>query len=78
MYWSKKNGSTRYPEKLISLIAKRIEIILKNPESFKSTEFPDTRESAMGHLSIFFKLTDVQLIITSFWDNRQDPKKLIE
>ena len=77
-YWTKKNGSTRYAEKLIKLIAKRIEIILKIPESFKSTEYPDTRESAMGHFSIYYKLTTEQLIITAFWDNRQDPKKILE
>jgi len=77
-YWTKKNGSTRYAEKLIKLTAKRIEIILKNPESFKPADYFETRESAMGHFSIFYKLNKKQLIITSFWDNRQDPKKLLE
>jgi len=77
-YWTKKNGSTRYAEKLIKLTAKRIEIILKHPESFKSTDYPDTRESAMGHFSIYYKMTTEQLIITAFWDNRQDPKKILE
>ena len=77
-YWTKKNGSTRYAEKLIKLTAKRIEIILKHPESFKSTDYPDTRESAMGHFSLYYKLTPDQLIITAFWDNRQDPKKILE
>lgn len=32
----------------------------------------------MGHFSILYKLTESQLIITAFWDNRQDPKKLVE
>jgi hypothetical protein len=32
----------------------------------------------MGHFSILYKLTEDRLIITSFWDNRQDPKKLID
>jgi len=77
-YWTKRNGSKSFAEKLIKLTAERVKIILRHPESFKSTTYPDTRESAMGHFSIFYKLTRDQLIITAFWDNRQDPKKLLE
>lgn len=77
-YWTRRNGSTIYAEKLIKLTAKQIQIILSYPESFKSTSFPDTRESAMGHFSIYYKLTNDQLIVTAFWDNRQNPKMLLE
>ena len=77
-YWTKRNGSTKYAEKLIKLTAERILIILKNPESFKTVDYPNTRESAMGHFSIYYKLTKDLLIITAFWDNRQDPKKLLD
>ncbi len=75
-YWTEKNKSTVFAEKLIDLTAKQLKVILKHPEAFKQTDFPDTRESAMGHFSIFYKLTEEHLIITAFWDNRQDPKKL--
>ncbi len=77
-YWTKHNGSTNFAEKLIKLTAVRIRVILKLPESFKPTTYPDTRESAMGHFSIYYKLTKDKLIITAFWDNRQDPKTLLE
>ncbi len=77
-YWTKHNGSTSFAEKLIKLTAVRIQVILKLPESFKPTTYPDTRESAMGHFSIYYKLTKDKLIITAFWDNRQDPKRLLE
>ncbi len=77
-YWAVRNGSTAYSEKLIKLTASRIKIILKQPESFKSADYPETRESAMGHFSIYYKVTYEQLIITAFWDNRQDPKKLLK
>ena len=76
-YWQLKNKSFNYPEKIIRLTRKRISIILKNPLAFKKTNFLDTRESAMGYFSIYYKITDTQLIITAFWDNRQDPKILI-
>jgi len=77
-YWTAHNGSTLYAEKLIHLTASQIEIILSNPKLFKSTIYPGTRESALGHFSIYYKLTKDKIIITAFWDNRQDPKKLLE
>lgn len=77
-YWTKHNGSTIYAEKLVKHTAKQIKTILNHPESFKLADFPQTRESAMGHFSIYYKLTSDLLIITAFWDNRQDPKRLLE
>jgi len=32
----------------------------------------------MRNYSILYKVTEDQLIVTAFWDNRQDPDKLIE
>ncbi|TKB96955.1 type II toxin-antitoxin system RelE/ParE family toxin [Pedobacter cryophilus] len=77
-YWTLRNHSTQYAEKLIILTKKRINLILKNTSSYKLTNYPNTRESAMGHFSIYYKLLDEKLIITAFWDNRQDPKKMLD
>lgn len=77
-YWTKRNGSTRYAEKIIQLTARHIKVMINQPELFKSTIYPDTRESAMGHFSIYYKLTNENLIITAFWDNRKDPKELLQ
>ncbi len=77
-FWTKRNGSTLYAEKLIELTKKQIQTIQNHPEAFKETDYPDTRESAMGHFSIFYKVISDHLIITAFWDNRQDPKRLLE
>ncbi len=77
-YWTKRNGSTLYAEKLIKLAARQIKTILKHPESFKSTGYSENRISAIGYFSIYYKISDEQLIITAFWDNRQDPKKLLD
>jgi plasmid stabilization system protein ParE len=77
-YWSRKNGSTIYAEKLIAITADRIKTILEYPESNSLTSFPDSRVAAMGHFSIFYKTTDSNVIITAFWDNRQDPNKLLQ
>jgi plasmid stabilization system protein ParE len=77
-YWVKRNQTTTYAEKLIKLISEQIKVILTNPKLFKKADFPDTHVSALGHFSIFYKYTKGSLIITAFWDNRQDPKKLLD
>ncbi|MFA9187509.1 type II toxin-antitoxin system RelE/ParE family toxin [Flavobacterium magnesitis] len=77
-YWTIRNKSTKYAEKLIGLINERIKLISQNPEAGKPTNHLDTREAAMGNFSIYYKSDDNQIIITAFWDNRQDPKKLLK
>ena len=77
-YWVKRNGTTTYAERLIKLISEQIKIILTNPKLFKKADYPNTHVSALGHFSIFYKYTKDTLIITAFWDNRQDPKKLLD
>ena len=77
-YWTARNKSTVYAEKLIKLIAVRIKVISTHPESYKMTIYPETRISAMGHFSILYKFNQQKIIVTAFWDNRQDPKKLLE
>ena len=77
-YWVKRNVTTTYAEKLIKLTAEQINVIQSNPKLFKKADFPETYVSALGHFSIFYKFNKDLLIITAFWDNRQDPKKLLD
>ncbi len=77
-YWTLRNGSPQYAKKLIELIKHRVEIIVENPDAFKLTNFPETRESALGNFSLYYKVQNDFLIITAFWDNRQNPLTLLE
>jgi plasmid stabilization system protein ParE len=77
-YWKDRNKSTVYSEKLIALTAEHIRVIAINPEAFKESELPGIRESAMGHFSIFYTCSESEIIVMAFWDNRQDPKKLLK
>jgi len=77
-YWTQKNGSTIYAEKLIKLIKVRIRTISVNPGAFKLTTFKDVWVSSLGHFSIYYKIRETDLIVVAFWDNRQDSKKLLE
>jgi hypothetical protein len=76
-YWTNRNKSSEYPKKLISVIADQLQIISDNPFIFKQTEIDSIRESALGHFSLYYSFNDKEIIVMAFWDNRQDPEKLI-
>jgi hypothetical protein len=75
-YWVERTGSTDYSIKLISLVSKRTSYIAEHSEFGKISEYPDTRVTSLGHFSIFYKVEKSNIIITAFWDNRQDPDEL--
>ena len=77
-YWLQRNQSATYSLKLLELSNEKAEIIAENPLIYKTSEFPNMRVAAMGHFSLFYKTTGDTVIITAFWDNRHDPKKLLE
>lgn len=77
-YWLYRNKSNAYSKKLMRLVAERTKLIADNPYVYKSTDFKEIRVSSMGNFSIYYKVTDQQIIVSAFWDNRQDPKKLLK
>jgi plasmid stabilization system protein ParE len=76
-YWVKRNKSNSYSKKLVKLVSERTKLIAEKPLIYKATDFKDVRVASLGNFSIFYKVTDIEIIITAFWDNRQDPKKLL-
>ena len=62
----------------MNLVTDRTEQIAKNPELFKRTDFKNVRVASLGNYSIYYKTTESEIIISAFWDNRQDHKKLLE
>ncbi|MCZ4410031.1 type II toxin-antitoxin system RelE/ParE family toxin [Cryomorphaceae bacterium 1068] len=76
-FWVEKNKSNSYSKRLMSLVSDRTKQIAKNPFLYKSADFKDTRVASLGHFSIYYKVFDDRIIVTAFWDNRQDPKKLL-
>jgi len=77
-YWVKRNKSKTYSIKLINLVSERTNQIAKTPLAYKSTNFKDIRVASLGNYSIYYKVIENDLIISAFWDNRQDPKKLLK
>ncbi len=77
-YWTERTKSTSYAKKLVEIVWKRTNYIARNPLASVKSSFPFTRKAALGHFSIFYKITTTSIIITAFWDNRQDPERLFE
>jgi len=77
-YWIERNQSTTYVKKLNGKIKERTHLLKQNPELGKKTDFKDTRAVSLGHYSILYKESNLKIIITGFWDNRQEPEKLLQ
>ena len=77
-YWNKRNGSKSYSRKLNYKIKERIEILKFNPWLGKSIQLENIRLLAFKHYSILYKKYDSKIAIIGFWDNRQNPKRLLD
>lgn len=77
-YWIARDKSNAYSIKLVKLVSERTNQIAENPLIFKKTDFKDLRVTSLGNFSVFYKVFDETNVITAFWDNRQDPKKLLK
>ena len=75
---SKEISQANILKKLLRLVTERTLQISENPFIYKSTGFKDVRVASLGNFSLYYKLTDEQIIVTAFWDNRQNPKKLLD
>jgi hypothetical protein len=75
-YWTKRNKSTLYAEKIIYLTDLKLLEICSNPFSYLNADYEDTKVAIMGHFSIYFEIRNDYIYVKAFWDNRQNPKKL--
>ncbi|MCX7544711.1 type II toxin-antitoxin system RelE/ParE family toxin [Marinicella gelatinilytica] len=65
-------------KKLIETVSKKTNQIAESPFIYKRANFKDTRVASLENFSIFYKVSDKEILITAFWDNRQDPNNLLE
>ncbi len=77
-YWVKRNKSNAYSKKLVKLVSERTKQIADKPLIYKATDFKNVRVASLGNFSIYYKVSEKEIIITAFWDNRQDPEKLLK
>lgn len=77
-YWNKNNKSTAYSKRLLLVINERTKLILSFPEIGREVKFDNHRRIPLEHYSIFYKEVGNKIIITAFWDDNQNPKKLLK
>ncbi|MGB0880744.1 MAG: type II toxin-antitoxin system RelE/ParE family toxin [Polaribacter sp.] len=75
-YWNERNKSVSYSSKLNIIIVERLHLLKQFPEMGKLVDHKNTRVIFFDSYSIFYTITNVKIIITAFWDNRQDPNKI--
>jgi toxin YoeB len=76
-YWNNRNKNNHYSNKLQAEIQHWTDQLKINPGLGRATNFNNVRTISMGHYSILYKKLNHKIIIVAFWDNRQDPKKLL-
>ena len=77
-YWNNRNKSRNYSQKLYIAIQERVQVLKSNPKIGVYTNFKNTQALSLKHYSIIYKIEDNTIFITAFWDNRQNPKKLLK
>lgn len=77
-FWFEHNKSNTYALKLLELSNQKTQLIASNPKMYRQSEYANTRVASLSHFSIYYKIDKDAIIITAFWDNRQDPKKLLQ
>jgi|WetSurMetagenome_2_1015567.scaffolds.fasta_scaffold350383_1 plasmid stabilization system protein ParE len=76
-YWNERNKSKTYSKKLVIKIHDSLKLLKTNPQLGKKTDFMNNRIMSLGHYSILYREMSLKIVITGFWDNRQDPAKLL-
>ena len=76
-YWNTRNKSKKYSRKLNLAIKERLDILKIQPKIGKETLIENVRTISLRHYSIFYQIDNLSIYIVSFWDNRQDPKRLL-
>lgn len=74
-YWSDRNGSTRYSEKLDGMLRTALRVISKNPKLGRPTTDPDVRLKTIGEHMLFYSYTATEVHVLSVWHLKRDPKE---
>jgi len=77
-YWNKRNKSTEYSKRLREVINERTKLILSFPNMGREAGIKHHLTIPLEHYNIFYRKVEDKIVITAFWDNDQNPKKLLK
>ncbi len=75
-YWSERNKSNRYSQKLNQLFKEAIQLLREHPYIGRSTDDDSIRIKIVRDYLMIYEVTENSINILSIWDGRQDPSKL--
>ena len=75
-YWLQQNNSKTYSRKLSTLLKRKVELIRSQNYVGKPTNYKDVRATLVHHFTLFYKVTEQEIIIVGIWDNRRNPDDL--
>ena|ERR1700710_1433331 len=74
-YWTKRNKSKTYSEKLNGLILEAIELIADAPETGVPTKFINVRIKIARDYFVYYSIQPELIEVLAVWDSRRNPKK---
>ena len=77
-YWSERNKSNLYSQKLNLLFKEAIELLREHPRIGRPTDEESIRIKIVKDYLLIYEVTETSINILSVWDGRQDPSKLEE
>ncbi len=77
-YWNKRNRSTRFSEKLKLRIKEKTNQLKLQPNLGREIEGTNKRILIFGDYSIIYFANSEHIQIFLFWENHQDPEKLLK
>ncbi|MBL6447802.1 type II toxin-antitoxin system RelE/ParE family toxin [Fulvivirga sp. 29W222] len=75
-YWTNKNRSTTFSNKLIDLFEEATELISIYPEIGQLTDIENVRHKLVRDYLIFYRIDSDAINILTVWNPRQNPNKL--
>lgn len=76
LYWLENNKSNTYSIKLLQETKVATNQLIKFPYLGMLTDIPDVYCYTMGNYNLYYMVTNENIQIVCFWDNRQNPEIL--
>ena len=75
-FYSNRNKSTSYSTKLYKRFIKELNVLHKQPDLGRATDFESVRGLIVDEFILFYETTKNQIIVHTVWDCRQNPEDL--
>lgn len=77
-YWNNRTKTNNYSKKLNLKIYSKIDLLKLFPYAGIEIENENARILHFENYSLVYKIKGIHILIMAFWDNRQNPSKLLE